>query len=199
MQVNLEIIEAFKKTINEESSDRAKVIITAAQIDYLLDMKLKDHFSHGNKNVQKKLFSGNGAFSTLSSKVNIAYCSGWIDSDVYHDIEVLRKIRNVFAHRFEALSLDSPDIIKLIKNFQVPHRQYYDWGKLRIASSDDGIVMYTGDKPDGAKEDFEVPGKLFFVIGMSILYTVLLENLGFSVKLSDGKIIEIALLDHMKN
>jgi len=199
MEINIEIIEAFKKTINKESSDRAKVIITVAQIEYLLDMKLKEQFSGGNSNVRKKLFSENGAFSTFSSKVDIAYCSGWIDSDVFHDIEILRKIRNIFAHSFEALSLDSSDIKKLIEKFQVPHREYYDWGKLKIASLDNGIVMYTGDKPDRAKEELEVPGRLFFVIGMSILYAVLLENLRFKVKFSDGKIIDITLPNHMKN
>ncbi|MBZ0199910.1 MAG: hypothetical protein K8H86_08580, partial [Ignavibacteriaceae bacterium] len=158
-----------------------------------------EYYSHGNSDVRKKLFSENGAFSTFSSKVNIAYCSGWIDSDVFHDIEILRKIRNVFAHSFETLSLNSPDIKKLIAKFLVPHREYYDWGKLKVAALDDGFVMYSGDKPDGAKEDLELPGRLFFIIGMSILYAVILENLGFSVKFSDGKIIDITLPDHMKN
>lgn len=199
MEINIEVIEAFKNTINEESSDRAKVIITVAQIEYLLDMKIKEFFSHGNSEARKKLFSENGAFSTFSSKVNIAFCSGWIDSDVFHDIEILRKIRNVFAHSFESLSLDSPEIKKFIENLQIPHREYYDWGKLKIASLDNGIVLYSGDRPEDAKEDLEVPGKLFFVIGMSILYAVLLENLGFSLKFSDGKIVEIVLPDHMKN
>lgn len=198
LEINIEIIEAFKKSINEESSDRAKVIITVAQIEYLLELKLKEFFSKGNSKARKKLFSPNGSFYTFSSKVDVAYCSGWIDSDVYNDIRILKKIRDLFAHSFESLSLDNQKIKEHINHLQLPQREFYDWGKLKIASLKNGIVFYTGDKPNEAEKKLDIPGKLIFTVVTSILYAVLLENLGFKVQLVDGKIIDIKLPKHMK-
>src|SRR3989339_1083427 len=195
MKINEEIVEAFKKSINEESSDRAKVIISVAQIEYLFDLKLKEFYSHGNTKAREKLFSEDGAFSTFSSKVNIAFCSGWIDPDVYHDIEHLRKIRNYFAHSSENLTMDSPIIRKCIENFIVPHREYSDWGKIKAVALDDGFILYTGEKPEEGNEQLIVPGNLFFGLSISIIYGVLLENLGIKIELKNGKIIDIELTE----
>ncbi len=199
MKINEEIIEAFKKSINEESSDRAKVIIMVAQIDHLFDLKLKEFYSKGNKDARKKLFSEGGPFSSFSSKVNIAFCSGWIDSDIYHDIEQLRKIRNCFAHGFENLTLNSPTIRKYVENFIVPHREYSDLGKLKAAAVENGFLLYTGEKPKEGKESLIILGNLLFGLSASIIYAVLLENPRFKIELSDGKITDIHLLKHMKH
>jgi len=75
VKIDEEIITAFSKSLKEES-DRAKVIITVARIEYLLELKFKKFYSHGNNKAYEKLFSANGPFATVSSKVNVAYCSG---------------------------------------------------------------------------------------------------------------------------
>ena len=196
MKIHEEIISAFSKSLEEES-DRAKVIITVAQIEYILELKLKETYSHGNNKARDKLFSANGAFATFSSKINVTYCSGWIDSDIYHDIEILRKIRNIFAHQFENLTMDSPDIKKNIERLKVPHREFYDWGKLRAAETKNGIILYTGEKPKEAKTQLEI-GNLTFNLAASIIFAVLLEKMGFQVEFADGKIINIELPEHMK-
>jgi len=196
VKIDEEIITAFSKSLKEES-DRAKVIITVARIEYLFRLKLKKFYSYGSNKAHEKLFSANGPFATFSSKVNVAYCSGWIDSDVYHDIEILRKIRNIFAHRFENLTMNSPDIKKHIERFQVPHREFYDWGKLRAVETKNGIILYSGDKPKEAGTPLEV-GNLTFNFAASIIFAVLLDNMGFQVELADGEIRNIELPEHMK-
>jgi hypothetical protein len=61
---------------------------------------------------------------------------------VYHDIQVIRKLRNTFAHSYNPVSLDEGETRNLIQSLRVPCRQFYDWGQLRAASTDDGVVIY---------------------------------------------------------
>lgn len=99
----------FNEALASESSDRARLIIAAAWIDTFLKIKLQNEFSKGNAASRKILFSENGPLTTFSSKLNIAFCAGWVDSDVYHDVNVIRKLRNKFAHTIDKVSLNDPD------------------------------------------------------------------------------------------
>ena len=83
---------AFNASLSDES-DRGRVIVTASWIDLLIKVKLMNEFSKGNAEARKSLFSGSGSFATFSAKVNAAFCAGWIDDDVYHDIQVIKKLR----------------------------------------------------------------------------------------------------------
>ena len=140
---------AFFEELKDES-DRGTAILYAAWIDHLLGQKLRLHFSKGNAEQQDKLFEGNGAFHAFSSKVTAAFCLGWLDPDVRHDIDLIRKIRNLFAHQIHGLSMKTPEVRHLVNEFHVPHREFYDWGKLRAAATKDGrgVVFYTGEPPD---------------------------------------------------
>lgn len=153
---------AFFEELRGES-DRATVILYAAWIDHLLEQKLRLHFSKGNAEQRDKLFDGNGAFHAFSSKVNAAFCLGWLDADVRHDIDLIRRIRNRFAHQIHGLSLKTPEIRDLADKFRIPHRDFHDWGKLRAAASKDGraVILYTGDPPDHAGAPLDTTGLTF--------------------------------------
>ena len=122
--------ELHNQVINslEKESDRAKLILVVSWIDHFLNVKLQNEFSKGNKKARKDLFS-NGPFATFSSKLNLAFCAGWIDSDVYHDIQVIRKLRNGCAHSIDSISLNEEKIRKEIEKFKVPRRKFFDWGE----------------------------------------------------------------------
>jgi DNA-binding MltR family transcriptional regulator len=44
------------------------------------------------------LFAGFAPLATLSAKISICYAFGLIDENLLHDLDVIRKIRNRFAH-----------------------------------------------------------------------------------------------------
>ena len=136
--MNINCFKVFNKTIAEES-DRAKVILVAAWIDHLLEVKLKNEFSKGNAKARKKLFNQSGTFASFSAKLNTVFCAGWIDTDVYHDVQIIREIRNDCAHTIEPISLNDENISSLLKSFHVPRRQYYDWDELKAATTNNGI------------------------------------------------------------
>lgn len=194
----LDCFKAFHSSLSEES-DRARVIVVACWIEEFLKVKLMNEFSKGNANARKSLFSDNGPFGTFSAKINAAFCAGWIDSDVYHDIQVIRKLRNLFAHSYNLVSLDDGETRNLIQSLRVPHRQFYDWGQLHAASTHDGIVIFSVDNPPAAREELHILGAFTFRIALPIVLAVLASNLAISFTTDEeGTIAKIELPKHMK-
>ncbi|MGH8770371.1 MAG: MltR family transcriptional regulator, partial [Burkholderiales bacterium] len=58
----------------------------------------------------KPLFEGLGPLNSLSAKIRIAHAFGLLPPDICADVDVIRKIRNEFAHAHQPLSFDSPKI-----------------------------------------------------------------------------------------
>lgn len=192
--------QIFESLKNE--SDRAKLILVASWIDHFLYVKLQNEFSKGNKKALKNLFSTNGPFATLSSKLNIAFCAGWIDSDVYHDIQIIKKLRNHCAHSIENISSNEERIRDEIEKFLIPKRKFYDWGRLwAVSNTKDEIIISTGKKPNNVKENLYIPGSLTLDIALPIIFTVLVSNLKlpFYMKNNNKDIIfTIDIPDYMK-
>jgi hypothetical protein len=184
----LDCFKAFNSSLSDES-DRGRVIVVACWIE---------EFLKGNAEARKAMFSENGPFATFSARINAAFCGGWIDSDVYHDIQVIRQLRNVFAHCSNPVSLDEEETRNLIQSLRVPHRHFYDWAQLRAASTDDGVVIYTGDKPPEAREELHIPGAATFRMALPIILAVLASNLGIPFATDEkGTIAKIDLPKHM--
>lgn len=118
---------AFFEELKDET-DRGCAILAVAWIDHILERKLGALFSGGNSDARRKLFDANGPFSPFSAKVTAAFCLGWLDADLRHDLDVIRKIRNRFAHQIHGLTLDDPDMAILVDSFRLPHREFSDWG-----------------------------------------------------------------------
>jgi hypothetical protein len=196
----LDCFKAFSTSLSEES-DRARVIVVACWIEEFLKVRLMNEFSKGNADARKALFSENGPFATFSAKINAAFCAGWIDKDVHHDIQVIRKLRNVFAHSYNPVSLDDGKTRDLIQSLRVPRRQFYDWGQIRAASTDHGVVIYSGDKLPEAREELHIPGAATFRMALPIVLAVLASNLGIPfVTDEEGTIVlaKIELPKHME-
>lgn len=63
----------------------------------------------------KDLIEGfNAPLGTLAARMKAAYAIDLLTKEQYEDLEVARKIRNLFAHDWEGVSLDQPDIRAMI-------------------------------------------------------------------------------------
>jgi DNA-binding MltR family transcriptional regulator len=96
----------FKELQNE--SPRAAVIIASAFLDAQLRAILLNSFVDG-KNVGEELLDSD--LFTFSSRIKIAYCLGQINESIYHDLNIIRKIRNKFAHQMHGYTFDEPEIV----------------------------------------------------------------------------------------
>ena len=194
----IDCFEAINKSLSEES-DRAKVIIVSCWIEEFLKIKLMNEFSKGNSKARKTLFASNGPFATFSAKINAVFCAGWVEGDVYHDIQVIRRLRNIYAHTYDPVSLDEGETRKLLESLRVPQRKILDWGDLRVASTDDGIIFYTGERPPEAKENLDIPGAFTFKMALPIVLVVLVSNLGIPFGTDEeGTVAIIELPKHME-
>jgi hypothetical protein len=99
-------------------TERATVILAAARVDVDLEVLLK-RVLHPHPGGADSLFDSDRALGTLSAKIDIAYRLGILSRDFEHALQMLRKIRNDFAHTLEHESLSSsrqkPRLNALIK------------------------------------------------------------------------------------
>jgi len=179
-------------------SDRACVILVASWVDYFLRIKLAHEFGKGNADARSELFTSNGPFANLSSKLNVAFCAGWIDRDVYHDLQLIRKMRNEFAHSIDSHTLRDGPFHSMVAQFRVPKRQFYDWGQLRAKATDFGLTLSAGEPPAGAGEDLDV-SRITFRMGVSVLVAVLVANLGIPITTGEsGGAVVLELPEYMR-
>lgn len=187
IEIDYQQWSSFFQELRTES-DRGATILTSVWIDNLLERKLRSLFKDGSSEVRRKLFELNGPFSSFSSKILAAYSLGWIDSDSYHDINLIRKIRNQFAHDPHTVNLESKKMRLLIEKFRIPTRHYYDWSELQAVTSSDGkaAILYTGEPPDDAGEPINIQ-RLRYQCTVSLLVAEVAACLNLSIRIQSSE------------
>lgn len=100
---NLTILQ---EELEKSSSDRSCVIVAAAYIDELLGYLFRYFLtSPSSEKEDKELFPGYGPLSSFSSKILLSYRLGLISNYEYRTLQIIRKIRNLFAHDISKDSL----------------------------------------------------------------------------------------------
>lgn len=108
---------SFLNNFNQES-DRGAALSAAAVLEDRLEEIIKT-FLRDCKSSLKLLDGFNAPIGTFSSKILLAHALGLLQDDEYQQIEVLRKIRNQFAHTWEYLDFNSNSIKSLV--FTLPY------------------------------------------------------------------------------
>jgi hypothetical protein len=78
-------------------SDRGAALTGAALLDDLLADVIRAGFVDDPKHVES-LLKTDGPLGTFSARIKLAYCVGWIGPDVRDDLNLVREVRNKFAH-----------------------------------------------------------------------------------------------------
>lgn len=93
--------------------DRAMVLSLATFIEDSLGRLLLAYFR--NCKATRELVDGfNAPLGTLGARIKAVYAFGLATEDQYKDMEILRKVRNLFAHNWEGISLDHQDIKAMV-------------------------------------------------------------------------------------
>ena len=79
-------------------SDRALAIVSFSYIDDKLTGLITKAMNPNISGGLETLFSSTGPLGTSSSRIKLAAALNWISNKTYRDLEILRKIRNEFAH-----------------------------------------------------------------------------------------------------
>lgn len=123
---NLEIILKFRQELSKET-DRGCALMAASFLDYTLEKTLRDKLV-GNKNHLDRLFDFNGPLGTFSSRIKLSYSIGLIPKEIMNDLDLIRKVRNEFGHKYEPITFDTPLISNWLNNLKT---HYFSKGEGR--------------------------------------------------------------------
>ena len=105
-------IERIAETLVEVrdcSDDRASVITLFALVDDLMITLIKRNLNSNLKGGLERLFESHGLLATASSRLTMASALFWLRAETYSELDLLRKIRNKFAHSVRIKNLtDEP-------------------------------------------------------------------------------------------
>jgi hypothetical protein len=99
------------------SDDRSAAITSAAMLESVLEQALIGRLI-SNSDLRDRMFGGNGFLNNFSAKIDVGYCVGLYNKKTHHDLHVIRRVRNRFAHEFGPLAFDHQEITTLCKSMQ---------------------------------------------------------------------------------
>ncbi|MFP3344378.1 hypothetical protein R0J87_17925 [Halomonas sp. SIMBA_159] len=111
----MEELNSLFKLLHEHD-DRGLVLTIAAFAEDTLEILLLNYLREPKQ--AKELINGfNAPLGAFSVRIKAAYVLGLIRKDCYQTLEILRKVRNRFAHNWDGVSLDRQDVESLINQF----------------------------------------------------------------------------------
>ena len=87
-------------------SERAAVVLGAARIDLQLEKALKKILRH-HPDGMDNLFDADRPLGTFSAKISLSLRIGLLNQTFEHALQMVRKLRNDFAHSAEKISLSA--------------------------------------------------------------------------------------------
>lgn len=105
------------------SNDRAAAVMLASFTEVALQTFLKGHIrpTYSAENM-RLLFEFSGVLGTFGAKITIAYAFNWIGPETRHDLDLIRLMRNEFAHARRSFGFTDAPVAAVCKNLQAP-----DW------------------------------------------------------------------------
>lgn len=134
----LENINLFNHEI-KSTSDRACAIVCAALLDDMLQKILLSFLCKDSNTQDNKLFSQNGPLSTFSSKITLSYRLGLISKSEHDNLNLIRKIRNSFAHDLSINSFECNNCKELLAQ-HIPNEELLPPLDIPITYSNNGVA-----------------------------------------------------------
>lgn len=112
---------SFLDHLNKES-DRGKVLIGATMLDELLLRSLQA-FLIGGKSALKLTDGFNAPLGTFSARIEAAFAMGLLSEAEHRELNIIRKIRNEFAHTIE-ITFENPALKQLCESLEYSTKSY---------------------------------------------------------------------------
>lgn len=106
------------------SSDRAMAILWPTILDEKLAILLRSFLVKGK--VSEDLFEFRQPLGAFSDRIKLAYALGLLTDFEFQDLEIIRKIRNEFAHGLHGLSLADPNVKSMCGSFVILKKYQID-------------------------------------------------------------------------
>jgi DNA-binding MltR family transcriptional regulator len=101
----LAVVEDFKT-----GPDRSAAIVMSAWVERTLEQLVISALPNANEKLIEKLLSGEGPLSSFYCKNLLGFGLGLYSQNTLDDLEVIRKIRNAFAHSARPITFDNNQV-----------------------------------------------------------------------------------------
>ncbi len=105
------LFDQWARTWRRERNHLAVALTSAAFLEAALERLLRSALL--DRPAVVKLFEGQGALSSASAKIDLAYGMGLISREQWLDMNLVRRVRNVFAHSPGRLSFRDAKVANL--------------------------------------------------------------------------------------
>jgi len=119
--VKLKHINAFLEEFQEES-DRAAAVLGAAYLDECLSQLIASFLVDDPTKVDRLLQGPLAPLGHFESRISASYCMGLISKNEHHDLQIIRGIRNEFAHELHGLSFSNARVRDKCSALQIPKK-----------------------------------------------------------------------------
>lgn len=113
----------FREAMNSDS-DLIVAIVSAIEVEYLLEQIIIGKLKRGDEDTIDLLTKDNGALSTFFSKIGLAYALNIIDGSKMEYLNVIRRIRNAFAHSRKDISFSNSLILDEMSSLKLPPQRH---------------------------------------------------------------------------
>jgi DNA-binding MltR family transcriptional regulator len=98
-----------------EETNRSAALVAASLLDTALERLIRHSLKRKDAELNNQLFQQRGPLGDFYSKILIASAFGVISDAAAGELNIVRNIRNVFAHATANLSFKTPEIAREIK------------------------------------------------------------------------------------
>ena len=113
----------------EGVSDRSAAILVASQVDEVLGGLIESNLEKKSEATLRALYGSGGALSTFYAKIHLGYAMGFYDEETRDDLEVIRRVRNVFAHAHRPIDFKATKVAKECRKFKIINDQNHPMAK----------------------------------------------------------------------
>jgi hypothetical protein len=117
MASDLQDFAAFVKEFREET-DRGAALVGAALIDFRLERLLHNHLLDGEITNRLLSNSADAPLGSFSSRAKMCYALGLLTRVEYEECDIIRRVRNRFAHQLHGLTFVDQQITDWCKNLK---------------------------------------------------------------------------------
>ena len=135
IELDTEHYKTLFREMREDVSDRAVAISIFALFDDLICDTYRRHFNPEIKDGVDGILEGSGFLSTSHNRIKLAAALYWIEKGTYERLNLLRNIRNRFAHHIEAKTFADKKIAGYITSFP------------KIPEALEGVIVQYGGPP----------------------------------------------------
>ena len=105
-------------------SDRAMAVLEGSSMESALEnaikTKMRDPLS---PELASRLFGFSGPLGTFSAKIDLGHALAMFGPDTYHDMHIIRQLRNAFAHITKPIKFKTKEIAPMCSHLRIPDNE----------------------------------------------------------------------------